>query len=63
MALILLRMRCSEAEVGRVLSPLRHLLGDHVQHTQENLVEPRLTIMMNNLDVTPDDCEALPDGT
>jgi hypothetical protein len=30
------------------------LFGDHVRHSRGDLVESRLTIMMNNLDVTPD---------
>jgi hypothetical protein len=54
MALILLRMACSEAEVERVFARLRGLFGDDAHHTQDDLVESRLTIMMNNLDVTPD---------
>jgi hypothetical protein len=54
MALILLRMRCSEAEVERVFARLRRLFGDHVRHSLGDLVESRLTIMMNNLDVTTD---------
>jgi hypothetical protein len=37
-----------------VFARLRRLFGDHVPHTQDDLVESRLTIMMNNLDVTPD---------
>jgi hypothetical protein len=28
--------------------------GDHVRHSRGDLVESCLTIMMNNLDVTPD---------
>jgi hypothetical protein len=54
MALILLRMRCSEAEVERMFARLRRLFGDHVRHSRGDLVESRLTIMMNNLDITPD---------
>jgi hypothetical protein len=54
MALILLRMRCSEAEVERGFTLLRPLFGDHARHSRGDLVESRLTIMMNNLDVTPD---------
>jgi hypothetical protein len=41
------------AEVERVFARLQHLLGDHARHTQDDLVESRLTIMMNNLDITP----------
>jgi hypothetical protein len=54
MALILLRMRCSEAEVEWMFARLRRLFGDHARHSRGDLVESRLTIMMNNLDVTPD---------
>jgi hypothetical protein len=54
MALILLRMRCSEAEVERVFARLRRLFGDHVWHSRGDLVESHLTIMMNNLSVSPD---------
>jgi hypothetical protein len=54
MALILLRMPCSESEVERVFSHLRRLFGDHARHTRDDRVEARLTIMMNNLDVTHD---------
>jgi hypothetical protein len=53
-ALILLRMCCSEAEVERVFTRLRRLFGDHARHSRGDLVESRLTIVMNNLDVTPD---------
>jgi hypothetical protein len=53
MALILLRMACSEAEVERVFARLRLLFGDHVRHSLGDLVESRLTFMMNNLDVMP----------
>jgi hypothetical protein len=53
MALILLRMACSEAEVERVFARLRRLFSDHARHSRGDLVESRLTIMMNNLDVTP----------
>jgi hypothetical protein len=49
MALILLRMACSEAEVERVFTRLRHLFGNHSRHSQGDLVELRLTIMMNNV--------------
>jgi hypothetical protein len=54
MALILLRMRCSEAEVEQLFARLRRLFGDHARHSQDDLVESRLMITMNNLDVTPD---------
>jgi hypothetical protein len=56
MALILLRMACSKTEVERVFIRLRRLFGDHSQHSLSlgDLVELRLTVMMNNLDVTPD---------
>jgi hypothetical protein len=54
MALILLRMPCSEAEVERVFAQLRRLFGDHARHSRGDLVEARLTIMMNGLDVAPD---------
>jgi hypothetical protein len=53
MALCLLRMACSEVEVKRVFARLRRLFGDHVRHSRGDLVESRLTIMMNNLDVMP----------
>jgi hypothetical protein len=52
MALILLRMPCSESEIEWVFSHLRRLFGDHARHTRDDLVEARPTIMMNNLDVT-----------
>jgi hypothetical protein len=54
MALILLRMACGEAEVERVFARLRYRLGDDVQHMQDDLIESRLTIIMNIRDVTPD---------
>jgi hypothetical protein len=54
MILSVLRMACSEAEVERVLARLQHLLGDRVQHTQDNLVESSLIIIVNILDVTLD---------
>jgi hypothetical protein len=54
MALIQLRMRSSEAEVERVFARLRRLFGDHARHSRGDLVESRLAIMMNNLDVTRD---------
>jgi hypothetical protein len=54
MALILLRMACSEAEVERVFAYLWHLFGDHPWHSLGDLIELRLTIIMNNLDITPD---------
>jgi hypothetical protein len=54
MAFILLRMRCNEAEVERVFARLRRLFGDHAPHSRGDLIESRLMIMMNNLDVTPD---------
>jgi hypothetical protein len=54
MTLILLQLACSEAEVERVFARLRRLFGDHVRHSRGDLVESRLTIMMNNLDITPD---------
>jgi hypothetical protein len=54
MALILLRMRCSEAEVEREFTRLRRLFGDHVRHSRGDLVEERLTVMMSNLGVAPD---------
>jgi hypothetical protein len=47
-------MRCSEAEVERVFARLRRLFGDHVRHSRGDLVESRLTIIINNLNVTPD---------
>jgi hypothetical protein len=47
-----MRMRCNEAGVERVFA--RVLFGDHAQHSPGDLVESRLTIMTNNLDVTPD---------
>jgi hypothetical protein len=34
MALILVRMRCSEAEVERVFARLRRLFGDHTRHSR-----------------------------
>jgi hypothetical protein len=34
MALILLRILCSEAEVERMFTHLWRLFGDHVQHTR-----------------------------
>jgi hypothetical protein len=52
MALVLLRMLCSEANIERVFALLRRLFGDHAQHSRGDLVEARLTIMMNNLDVS-----------
>jgi hypothetical protein len=54
MVLILLRMRCSEAEFERVFARLHHLFGDYDEHTQDDLVESRLTITMNNLNIMPD---------
>jgi hypothetical protein len=34
-------------------------MGDHARHTRKDLVEARVTIMMNNLDVTPHFLEGL----
>jgi hypothetical protein len=47
-------MPCSESEVERVFSRLRRLLSAHARHTPDDLVEARLTIVINNLDVTRD---------
>jgi hypothetical protein len=52
MTLVILGMRCSEAAVEREFTLLRRPFGDHVQHLRGDLVEARLTIMMNNLDVS-----------
>jgi hypothetical protein len=54
MSLIQLRMACSEAEMEQVFARLRRLFSDHAEHSRGDLVESRLTVMMNNLDVTPD---------
>jgi hypothetical protein len=54
MALILLRIACSEAEGERVFARLRHLFGDHARHSRGDLVESHLMIMMTNLAVTTD---------
>jgi hypothetical protein len=62
MVLVFLGMPCSEAEVERVFAHLRRLFGDHAQHSRGDLVEARLTIMMNNLDVTREFMRALPGG-
>jgi hypothetical protein len=59
MALILLRMSWSESEVERVVSHLGRLFGDHARHTRDDLVEARLMIVINNLDVTHDFVEGL----
>jgi hypothetical protein len=59
MALILLRMPCSQSEGERVFSHLRRMLAHHIRHTRDDLVEARLTIIMNNLGVTPDFVEGL----
>jgi hypothetical protein len=50
MALILLRMRCSEAEVERVFARLWRLFGDHARHSQDDLVESHLMITMNHVE-------------
>jgi hypothetical protein len=52
-------MLCSESEVERVFSHLRRLFGEDARHTRDDLIEARLTIMMNNLDVTHDFVEGL----
>jgi hypothetical protein len=54
MALILLRMACRKTEVEQVFARLQRLFGDHSRHSLDDLVELRLTIMMNNLKITPD---------
>jgi hypothetical protein len=59
MALILLRMPCRESEVERVFSHLRCLFGNHDRHTWDDLVEARLTVVVNNPDVTHDFVEGL----
>jgi hypothetical protein len=59
MALILLRMPCSESEVERVFSRLPCLFGGHARHMRDDLVEARLRIIMKNLDVTHDFVEGL----
>jgi hypothetical protein len=54
MAFVLLRMPCSESEVERVFTRLRRLFGNHARDIRYDLVEARLTVIMNTLDVTPD---------
>jgi hypothetical protein len=38
--------------VERVFAHLGRLFGDHVQHSRGDLFEARLTIMVNNLEVS-----------
>jgi hypothetical protein len=45
-------MPCSEAEIEREFAHLQRLFDNHAQHLQGDPIEVRLTIMMNNLDVT-----------
>jgi hypothetical protein len=47
MALILMRMPCSEAEVERVFSHMRAIIGRYSARTKRDLLESRLILQMN----------------
>jgi hypothetical protein len=51
-SLVLLEMPYSEAEVERMFTHLRRLFDDYAQYSRGDLIKVRLTIMMNNLDVS-----------
>jgi hypothetical protein len=51
MALILMRMPCSEAEVERVFSVMRGIIGKRSIRTKQDLLESRLILQMNGLGI------------
>jgi hypothetical protein len=59
MALILMRMPCSEAEVERVFSRMRVIFGDHRRRIRRDLLESRLILQMNGSMMTSDRLSAL----
>jgi hypothetical protein len=61
MALILMRMPCSEAEVERVFSRMRDIVGKRSLRIKRDLLESRLVLQMNGPTMTPDQLSALDD--
>jgi hypothetical protein len=54
MVRIVAKLPVSEAEVERAFSALRQLFGDRSQRAKHDLIEARLTIRMNRLEVSPE---------
>jgi hypothetical protein len=54
MALIVMRMPCSETEVERTFSRMKQIFGKRSKRTKRDLLEARLTLQMNGPKMSPD---------